>query len=142
MPDTLPGREKPDATWGGVWFTIERSEYQGIIANAGGLSALTVAASATRPHGEDRVYTAWAIRGQDVPLVASDLEGCGPYAGKGLLECGGTHTYEKFIPWPLYRCPGCGDEERRQPPECRASQVHCECGEVMREVTGEGGTDA
>lgn len=138
MPDTLPGREKPDPIWGGVWFTIERSEYQNIIRNAGGLDALTVAASATRPFGEDHVYTAWAIKGQGIPLVASDLDDCEPYESSPAAQCGGVHTFWKFIPWPLYQCAGsgCGSEERRKPPQCRASQVYCECGEVMRTQEG------
>lgn len=137
MPETLPGRTKPDTSWGGEWHTIERQEYHRIIANVGGLNALSVAASATHPHGEDYVYTAWALKGSGVPLVASELEDCGPYEGKRPEECGGTHTFWRFTPWPLYHCssPYCGERERREPPQCRASLVHCECGEVMREVT-------
>ena len=135
MPDALPGRRKPDATWGGAWHAIGRAEYDGIIRNAGGLQALTVAAAATHPRGEDYVYTAWARKDQDYPLVASELEGCAPYAGKGLLDCRGTHTFWKFIPWPPYRCTGCGETARREPPQCGASSVWCEeCGMFMREV--------
>lgn len=135
MADIPPGREKPDATWGGTWFSIDRAEYDAIIFCAGGIEALSVAAAATRPDGDDYVYTAWGIKGQDIPLVASELRGCGPYEKLPSYDCRGEHTFWKFIPWPRYHCRICDETARRRPPRCGAADVHCEgCGEVMTPV--------
>jgi hypothetical protein len=56
----------------GDWLAITREEYVGVMERAGGLRALTVAATLTDPdgvYGEPQVYTAWALPNEDVPLV-------------------------------------------------------------------------
>jgi len=56
----------------GDWLPITRDEYVGVIQQAGGIDALTVAASLTDPdgvYGEPQIYTAWAMKDEDVPLV-------------------------------------------------------------------------
>jgi hypothetical protein len=54
------------------WEEITRDEYFQAIEQAGGYDALSVFSSLTDPDGVysgGRIYTAWAIRGADVPLV-------------------------------------------------------------------------
>jgi len=134
MPETAPGTEEPNAYFGGTWVTISHADYGSLIADAGGLEALSVAASNTHPQGRDYVYTAWQLKGSDVPLVASARDGCDPRATR--TDCPGIHTFWRFIPWPAYECRPCGNRARMRPAACGASPVHCdECGSVMDEAT-------
>jgi len=73
----VPPRQQSDWTDSegeslGEWLPISREEYVGVIQQAGGLQALTVAATLTDPdgvYGEPQVYTAWALPDEEVPLV-------------------------------------------------------------------------
>lgn len=97
MAETEPGRTKPDSTFGGTWTTIAKADYDKAIAEAGGLSGLSVFASATRPNGDDYVYTAWGLKGADFPLVASEMSGCGPQRARvPSANCKGQHTFWRF----------------------------------------------
>lgn len=56
----------------GSWEKATTQEWRQIIADAGGLEALTVVSSLTDPegtYGPPQIYTAWGRRGDDVPLV-------------------------------------------------------------------------
>lgn len=136
MTETEPGRTKPDSTWGGTWTTITKADYDKAIAEASGLSGLSVFASATRPNGDDYTYTAWGLKGADAPLIASELRDCGPdWSRVPSANCPGSHTFWSFTPWPQWRCGPCGETVRRERPQCRASVMHCEeCGTALTEV--------
>lgn len=94
MPDTAPGTITDAHGWPGRWETITREDYWKIIADNGGLKALTVAAGCTHPEGRNYVLTAWARRDQDHPLVQSVQDGCDQSRRE---ECPGRHTFERFI---------------------------------------------
>lgn len=54
------------------WEEITRAEYDQAIEQAGGYDAVTVFSTLTDPEGVysgGRIYTAWGVRGADVPLV-------------------------------------------------------------------------
>jgi hypothetical protein len=98
MTETEPGRTKPDTQWGGTWTTITREDYNKAIDGAGGFGNLSVFASATRPNGDDYVYTAWGLKGADVPLVASELSGCGPeWSRVPSARCKGSSTPRSLV---------------------------------------------
>jgi len=97
VPDTAPGRVTDASGWPGRWETITREEYLAAIAAEGGLEALTVASSCTQPDPERYyVLTAWARRGDNCPLVQSELKGCDTSGPAGHADCPGTHTFSKF----------------------------------------------
>lgn len=57
---------------GGRWVEISEDEFCCTVALEGGLEALTVFSSLTDPdgiYGPRQVYTAWGIKGSNVPLV-------------------------------------------------------------------------
>jgi len=74
-----PENAKLDHTWTdsdgiplGGWVEVEHREWLRLIADAGGIQALTVFSSLTDPdgrYGPARVYTAWGMPGADAPLV-------------------------------------------------------------------------
>lgn len=65
------------------WEVITRAEYDAAIEAAGGYDAITVFSCLTDPDGVysgGRIYTAWGLRGADVPLVdiCSEKPPCDP----------------------------------------------------------------
>lgn len=137
MAETEPGRTKPDSTWPGTWTTIAKADYDEAVAEAMGLSGLSVFASATRPNGDDYTYTAWGLKGADFPLIASELRGCGPdWSRVPGANCPGSHTFWSFTPWPQWRCTGCGEVTRHDRPDPGEPVLRCEdCNCALGEVT-------
>jgi hypothetical protein len=136
MAETEPGRTKPDSDFGGTWTTIAKADYDKAIAGSGGLSGLSVFASASRPNGDDYVYTAWGLKGAGVPLVASEMRDCGPGRARvPSANCAGSHAFWSFAPWPQWGCEDCGVTVREERPE-PGEPVPCEdCGAAMEEIT-------
>ena len=99
MPDTPPGRTRAEDTEAGHWESITRDDYFEAIDAAGGLETLGIYSSLTRV--DDRYFwTARHIRGAEVPLVASELDGCDDSAPAEWATCPGTHTFWRFVPAP------------------------------------------
>jgi len=94
MTDTPPGRITTAREWPGRWETITREDYWAIIEDNGGLEALGVASSCTRPDGANYVLTAWGRRDHQYPLVQNMMEDCD---GADPAACPGVHTFERFI---------------------------------------------
>lgn len=75
----------------GEWVEITYDEQQRIVAEAGGLDALTVFATLTDPPRE--TYTAWGRPGDTVPLVDTRTLDWPAEAAHP-----DTETYRKFVP--------------------------------------------
>ena len=98
MPDTPPGRTRAEDIEAGHWESISRDDYHAAVDAAGGLEALGIYSTLTRPEEPRYFWTARQIRGADVPLVASELTGCDHSAPDAWATCPGTHTFWRFVP--------------------------------------------